>query len=167
MADEIITNEAIEEGVDVQKYLDTINELKSNSVSRDDYLKLKNENKTLLNSIMTGSAAASTEAVVKPTAQELRNKLYGPDCEKLSDIEYVEAVCDLRDILLEEEGIDYMVPTGTQYSADNNDFAAANKVYNGFRHCLEVADGDNRRFHQELENITNETGLINKLRKRR
>lgn len=164
MSDEI--KEVTEETVDVQKYLDTINELKNNTVSKEDYYKLKDENKTLLNSIMDGTATASTETV-KPTAQELRNKIFGPDCDKLSDIEYVEGLCDLRDILLDEEGIDYMAPTGTQYTADYNDIQTANRVYNGFRHCLEVADGDNAIFVQEVSRITNDTGTINRLRNRR
>lgn len=159
-----MTNEEIE--VDVQKYIDTINDLKNNTVSKEEYQKLKDENKTLFDSIMNGNANSSTEET-KPTAQELRNKLYGPDCEKLTDVEYVEAVCDLRDILLEEEGIDYMAPTGTQYSADYNDKAAANKVYEGFRHCLEVSDGNNEVFHQELSRITNDVGVIKNLRNKR
>lgn len=164
MSDEI--KEVTEETVDVQKYLDTINELKNNTVSKEDYYKLKDENKTLLNSIMDGTATASTEAV-KPTAQELRNKIFGPDCDKLSDIEFMEGLCDLRDILLEEEGIDYMAPTGTQYTADYNDIQTANRTYNGFRHCLEVADGNNAIFVQEVSRITNDTGTINRLRNRR
>lgn len=164
MAEGTMTNEEIE--VDVQKYIDTINDLKNNTVSKEEYQKLKDENKTLFDSIMNGNASSSPEKP-KPTAQELRNKLYGQDCEKLSDVEYVEAVCDLRDILLEEEGIDYMAPTGSQYSADYNDKAAANKVYEGFRHCLEVADGNNEVFHQELSRITNDVGVIKNLRNKR
>lgn len=160
--------EELEEGVDVQKYLNTIEELKKNTVSKNEYKKLQDENKALLESIMSGNTGGSAELPNKPTAQDLRNKLYGADCEKISDVEYVQAVCDLRDILLEEEGIDYFTPTGRQYSADHNDHAAAQKVYEGFRHCLEVADGDDKRFHQELDNITNDTGaLMQRLRKRR
>lgn len=164
MADEI--KEFTEESVDVQKYLDTINELKNNTVSKEDYYKLKDENKTLLNSIMDGTATASAEAA-SPTAQELRNKLFGKDHEKLSDIEYIESLCDLRDILLKETGTDFMAPTGTQYAADYNDLQTSNKVYNGFRHCLQVADGNEEIFSQEISRITNDTGLPNRFKNRR
>jgi len=156
-----------EETVDVQKYLDTINDLRSTTVSKNEFQKLKDENSMLLKSIMTGNTSTAT-AVEKPSAQELRNKLYGPDCEKLSDLEYVTLTCDLRDILLEEEGIDYLAPTGTQYTADANDFATANKLYNGFRYCIERADGDDRRFINELDMIMKESavGVMNKLRRK-
>lgn len=159
MSEELINNEPIEEGVDVQKYLDTINDLKKNTVSKDDYRKLKEENATLLSSIMEGRTMSAAEEVKKPTAQELRNKLYGKGCEDLTDLEYMTLTCDLRDVLLEEQGIDYMAPTGSQYQADVNDIAAANKSYNGFRHCIEVADGDNDIFLQELSRITGESAL--------
>ena len=159
MSEEITNNETVEESVDVQKYLDTINDLKKNTVSKDDYRKLKEENATLLSSIMEGKTMSATEKVKKPTAQELRNKLYGKGCEDLTDLEYTTLTCDLRDVLLEEEGIDYMAPTGTQYQADVNDFAAANKTYNCFRHCIEVANGNNDIFLQELSRITNESAF--------
>ena len=165
MAEEIL--EQTEDGVDVQKYIDKINEIKNNTVSKAEYEKLKAENNTLFEAAMKGPALGTSTEVPKPTAQELINKLYGTDCSKLSDLEYVEGVCDLRDVLLETHGIDYMVPTGTQYQADYNDKASANKVYEGFRHCIEIADGDNAIFLQELGRITNDTAIINKLRNRR
>lgn len=163
MAEEMI-NETNENDVnDTQKYLDTINELKKNSVSREEYEKLRNENKTLLDNIVNGrtlDAAAEEEA--KPTAQELRDKLFGKDCDQLSDLEYIEGLCDLRDILLEEEGVDYFAPTGSKYSADFNDKQTAQKVYDGYRHCIEVADGDNHIFVQEMSRITNDVGVLRK-----
>lgn len=168
MSDEI-KNENDQEnvGVDVQKYIDTINDLKSNTVSKDEYDKLKNENNTLLKSIMDGTAGASPEESSKPTAQELRNKLWGEDHEQLTDCEFLTAICDLRDVLLEEEGIDYMAPTGTQYQADYADKASAEKVYKAYRHCLEIADGDSEILHQELARITNDTVNIKNIRNRR
>jgi hypothetical protein len=154
---------------ETQKYIDTINDLKRNSVSRSEYDKIRNENKTLLESIVNGKTfdTSSAEEEVKPSIDDLRQKAYGPGCEKLTDLEYVTAVCDLRDALLEETGIDYMAPTGSQYNADFNDKATANKLYEGFRHCIDIADGDNLIFVQEMNRITNDAGIINKVRNRR
>jgi hypothetical protein len=160
MADETLTNENTEEN-DIQKYLDTINELKQNTISREEYDKIRNENKTLLEAIVNGKTedAAASGSSPTPTTDELRNKIFGKNCEDLSDLEFVKGLCDLRDSLLEETGVDYFAPTGSQYSADFNDAQTAQKVYDGFRHCIEVADGDNEIFIQEMTRITNDIGI--------
>lgn len=160
----------IEESVDdTQKYLDTIAEMRKNSVSREEYDKVRNENKTLLENIANGrytDDAAATEEP-KPTSAELREKIFGKDSDTLTDLEFVKGLCDLRDALLEETGTDYFAPTGSQYAADYNDIQTAQKVYDGFRHCVDVADGDNQIFIQEMTRITNDIGAIRKPTKRR
>ena len=159
MAEEIMTTEV--EVDETQKYIDTINQLKANSVSRSDYDKVRDENKKLLEAIVNGKVdeSASTEAPAKPSIQELRNKAYGKDAENLSDLEYVTTVLDLRDALLEEEGVDHMIPAGKKYSPDLNDQHCAQKAYEALRHCVDVADGDNEVFIQEVTRITVDNGL--------
>lgn len=154
MADEtIITNET--ETDDIQKYIDTINEMKKNSVPRSELDKYKDENKKLLESLVNGTAAIEQERVeAKPTIAELRNKLYGKGCENLTDIEYVSNLVQLREALLEETGTDYAAPTGSHISADYADLQSAEKVHQGLKHCLEVAQGNQEVFFQELTRIT-------------
>lgn len=160
MADETLNTENTEEN-DIQKYLDTINEMKKNTISREEYDKIRNENKTLLEAIVNGKTedAAASGSSPTPTTDELRNKIFGKNCEDLSDLEFITGLCDLRDSLLAETGVDYFAPTGSQYSADFNDAQTAQKVYDGFRHCIEVADGDNEIFIQEMTRITNDIGI--------
>lgn len=167
MNEEIMTDQ--NEINETQKYIDTINELKRTTVSKEQYEKVRDENKALLESIVNGQAIgkSSAEPEKKPTIEELRERAYGKDSHKLTDLEYVETVCDLRDALLEETGIDYMVPTGSKYTATLEDQAAANRLYDGFRHCIERAEGDNNIFIQEITRITNDTGAIKNIRKRR
>lgn len=142
-----------EETVDVQKYLDEINELKATTVSIDEFKKLKEENATLFKNAMNGQKLDSAEPQ-KPTVQELRNKLYSSNESELSQCEYLKLTCDLRDALLEETGIDFMVPTGTQYEAVSSDYEAGQKFYDAARHCLEIADGDDGILIRELDRIT-------------
>lgn len=167
MEDIIETVDNVE--VDVQKYIDTINDLKKTTVSREEYAKLKKENATLLESMLEGTAPSQAAPdVKKPSIMELRNELFGrewSDRQVLSDVEYVTKLCDLRDQLLEETGVDYMAPTGTQYAADYNDQTSAQKVYDALRHCLDIADGDNAVFHRELERITKDVGGFNAKRR--
>ena len=170
MTEEIMTNQ-IEEIDDTQKYIDTINQLKANSVPRSEADKLRDENRKLLEAMVSGQTYgnASTEAPSKPTIQELRNKAYGKGAENLTDLEYVETVLDLRDALLEEEGVDHFIPAGKKYSPDLNDVHCAQKSYEALRHCVDVADGDNEVFIQEITRITVDNGLpiknINKNRR--
>lgn len=141
-----------EETVDVQKYLDRINELEATRVPVEEFNKLKEENATLFKNAMNGQKLDSPESK-KPTVQELRNKLYSAAESELSQCEYIKLTCDLRDALLEETGIDYMVPTGTQYEAVSSDYEAGQKAYDALRHCLEIADGDDGILTRELDRI--------------
>ena len=145
---------------ETQKYIDTINQMKANSVSRSDYDKVRDENKKLLEAMVNGKyeESSSTEDTAKPSIQDLRNKAYGKGSENLSDLEYVTTVLDLRDALLEEEGIDHMIPSGKKYSPDLNDQHCAQKAYEALRHCVDVADGDNEVFIQEITRITVDNG---------
>lgn len=162
MAEELLTQEEVVD--DTQKYIDTINQLKANSVPRSEADKLREENRRLLEAMVNGQSAgiSSTEEPSKPTIQELRNKAYGKDAENLSDLEYVETVLDLRDALLEEEGVDHFIPSGKKYSPDLNDQHCAQKAYEALRHCVDVADGDNEVFIQEITRITVDNGLPKK-----
>lgn len=163
-------NPQTEEVVDeTQKYIDTINNLKATTVSRSEYDKVRDENKKLLEAMVNGRTdeSASTEATSKPTIQELRNKAYGKYADKLTDLEYVTTVLDLRDALLEKEGIDHMIPSGKKYSPDINDQHCAQKAYEGLRHCVDIANGDNDVFIREVTRITNDSGLPRFKNKRR
>ena len=166
MTDEIKQETQVEqeEQNDIQKYLDTIASLKANSVSREEYDKVRNENTTLLQAVVNGKTIenSSTEDTSKPSIQELRNKAYGKDVDKLTDLEYVETVLDLRDAIKDETGLDPFIPVGKHYSPDVNDIQAAERTYEGLRHCVDVADGDNEVFIREITRITQDLGLPKK-----
>lgn len=161
MADETTIVEEVNE---TQKYLDTIADLRKNSVSREEYDKIRNENKTLLEAIVNGrtETAAAESDTPTITTQDLRTKLFGKEPENLSDIDFIGGLVELRNRLLKEEGIDYGAPTGSQLSADYNDTHSSQKVADGLAHCLEVADGDNDIFIQEMTRIMSDVGVMNK-----
>lgn len=160
--------EKVEETVDVQKYLDEIQKLKENSVPRTDLDKLKDENKALLEALLNGKEPAKEEEKTEgPTIQELRNKLYGKGAEDLTDLEYIEETLLLRQKLIDEEGIDPFVPMGRKYSPDANDIYCAQKLAEGFQHCVDVAQGDNTVFLNEITRITKDTAMPVKIKQRR
>ena len=134
-----------------KKYLDQIQEMKRTHVSREQYDKIRDENKMLLDTIVQGRSLenSSTEEPAKRSIEEIANHIYGPGHEKLKDNELISDLFELRNRIKEEHGIDIAIPNGQKYQFDVNDLAAADRVEEGFKHCLEVSEGDNKIFMRE------------------
>lgn len=148
MAEEI-TQETTEE-VD---YVQAIQELKANSVPKEQYAKLKAENSKLLNSIINGESIEASELSEKTDIGELRKELFNGDAQ-FTNLEYVSKVLDLRDAIIQQGGTDPFLPHGTKVVIDDNDIACANKVASVLKECVEYADGDSGVFTAELQRRT-------------
>lgn len=134
-----------------QHYIDAINNLKSNSVSKDAYNKLVEENKNLLQSLVNGSQVSADEAPVEEKdLMQLRRELFKPEKE-LSDIEYVEKALELRARVLEETGEDCFVAKAHGYTPGYDAFQSAEKTAAVFQECLDEANGSNERFISALQ----------------
>lgn len=151
MADDILTPSV--EGME-NDYLETIKQLKESTVPKDDYNKLKEENKKLLGTILEGGSIEIPEAESKLSAEELRTKLFSEEADNFSNIKFIQTALDLREAVMEEGGIDPFVPQGERIVATDEDFEKAQKVADAFQHCLDIADGDNSVFLRELDRIT-------------
>lgn len=80
MNEEILTNTQTIEETNInenQQYIDAIRDLKANTVSKDRYNKLMEENKNLLNSLVNGEsvAAAAPSQPELPPIQDLVNEM--------------------------------------------------------------------------------------------
>lgn len=147
----------VEEGSN-QNYIDVINNLKANSVSKDSYNKLLKENKDLLDSLVNGNGEVSTEpapAEEKPTLSQLREELFTPKKE-LTDLEYVTKALELRERVLEETGEDCFVGASHSYTPEADDYAKAEKCAKVFKECVDIANGSNAAFIAALQDRTNE-----------
>lgn len=134
-------------------YIEAINKLRQNSVSKDSYDKLLEENKNLLDSIVNGTAQASAEAEnaeKKPTIEELRKALYYPE-KSLNDLEYVTRSVALRDALLEETGEDCYVATSHLRTPTDEEYVRAQKCADVYKECIEEANGNNSKFIAALQ----------------
>lgn len=157
--DEILNNEQIDVQENTnQMYIDAINDLKTNSVSRERYDKIVEENRNLLNSLVNGSPMTTVEAPVeKKPLDQLRKELFRPEKE-LNNLEYVTKALELRDRVLEETGEDCFVGKSHIVTPTAESYATAEKVANVYRECIEYANGDSSLFTQELMRRTRETG---------
>lgn len=150
MTDETLQNDSSQTTEnDNNQYIEALNEIKRNSVSKADYDALKAENKKLLDSIVNGTEAAQTVVQEKPDVQELRNKLKNYDANT-PNLEFVKTAVELRDLLLEQGEDDPFVARGELYNPTQADYETAARVAAVYKECIELADGDNDTFVKEL-----------------
>lgn len=163
--EERLNNEAKEQKEDTpaneyQEYIDTINELKKNSVSKEKYDQLKAEKQGLIEALKTGGQVKIEEEKEKVDIDQLRKDLYGNPNKQMSDIEYIDKTLQLRDALIEKGERDPFLPNGADYNYSKEDQEKADYIASVYRECLEYANGDNQAFINELARRTKDDSPI-------
>jgi hypothetical protein len=138
-----------------QDYIDTIKNLKENSVDRSKYEALRADNKRLLDSIVNGQSVESQAPVNKPSIDELRKQVFKED---QSNLDYVTHALELRDALIANGEPDPFLPYGKKIVPTDEDVAAAERVATVLRECVDYAEGDSQIFTNELQRRTVDTG---------
>ena len=134
-------------------YIDQIKRLKESSVSKDDYNKLKADNKKLIDALANGTpidgkVEPKIDAVEK--INELRKKLFGKG-NNLNNLEYCKTAVELRDALIENGNRDPFLPFGHNVVTTESDNESAERVASVLKECIEYADGDSDIFTNELQ----------------
>lgn len=151
------TNETTTGAVD---YINFMKNVHSNYVSKEDYEKIVKDNRMLAEALSNGdfntAAPAETEQQ-KPSIDDLREQIKHFD--NLNDVQIIETALELRNALIEEEGrdADPFLPKNRSRSLTEGDYAIAQKVADGFEHCVEFAQGNNEVFINELQRIMNDS----------
>ena len=139
-----------------QDYLATIAELKRNSVSREEYNKLRAENKNLLQTLVEGGQIQNVESKPEVDVDALRKELFDVNCD-LNNLQFVEKTLQLREALMEKGEPDPFLPVSSRHSPSMEEISKANKVAEAFQSCVDYADGNSEIFTQELMRITNDS----------
>ena len=136
-------------------YIAQIKNLKENSVSKDDYNKLKADNKKLIDALANGTQMDVVESKTSTADKinELRTKLFGKG-DNLNNLEYCDTAVKLRDALIEKGERDPFLPFGHNVIATESDIESANRVATVMKECIEYADGDSDIFTNELQRRT-------------
>ena len=146
---------------DATNYIEAIKEMKKNSVSKEAYDKLMGDNKALLDAIINGGEIPSPSEPKQPAdIAALRKELFSSESGDLSNIDYIKKALELRDALIEQQGVDPFLPMGKNISPTAEDMESSNKLADAFRSCIEYADGDSQLFTQELQRITKNDTFI-------
>ena len=159
MADEPIKVEDTNTEPSTNDYLDAINKIKANSVSKSDYDKLKADNKQLLDAIVNGARIEAPEATAAPTKsiEELRKNVFKEDS---TNLEYWTNVMELRNALLTKGERDPFLPYGNKIVPTNEDYESAQRVADVVQQCIDYAQGDSAVFTNELQRRTVDTSPV-------
>lgn len=132
--------------------IQAINELKQNTVSKEEYNKVKAEKDKYLKALIEGSQVAD-EKKEPVDVDALRKSLFTEDLDNLT---FAKKALELRNELIDKEGVDIFVGRGNKYAPTQADYEAAQRVADAFQSCVDVADGDSEIFTRELMRITND-----------
>ena len=150
MDENLINDTQNEDGNGNQVYIDTINEIKANSVSKEKYDQLVKERDGLVEALKSGEQVNLVNPEKEVDIDELRNDLYGDPDKAIPWVEYFEKSLKLRDALIERGEQDPMIPRGSDYEFKQSDEDQINADWEQIREILEYAQGDNQAFINEL-----------------
>ena len=146
MEEEILKENAPVEDMTAD-YLEVINDLKKNSVSRDDYERLKAENKKLLNNVVNGQVVDAQAGPEYRDVDVIRDELFN---NEHNNLEYIKLALELRNTLIAKGETDPFLPVGKQISPSREDVEKAEMVAQVYQECVDYAEGDSALFTQEL-----------------
>lgn len=137
-------------------YIQAIKDLKENTVSKDAYYKLKQENKRLISNLVEGNieTAPKKEEV---DVGALRKALFDRETRR-TGLEHVTKSLQLRQANL-DAGLPDDYAGG---STDRLDLEKAQQVADGLQYCVDMANGDPDVFHNELLRVLNDTPIQNR-----
>ena len=144
--DETLNNE--EEEFDA---IEEIKKLKENSVSKDEYDKLKKENSKLMKTLIEGGQIQNNNTTTK-SIPELRKELL---CnENLNNLQYCQKALELRDAIIADGGTDPFLPYGMKITPTREDIEAAERLADVLKNTIDYAQGDSQLFTAELQRVT-------------
>ena len=159
---QILNNESSDQmSNDSVDYIHALNELKQNSVSREQYEKLKNENKELLNTLINGGQVEMIDPSSKPSIEDLRKELFSNEAadKGMTNLEFVSKSLELRNAIIDEGGTDPFLPVGRGIELTREDYEAAEFTAQQFQECIDIAKGNSEVFTAELMRRTVDNSL--------
>lgn len=137
--------------MNAKEYINQINDLKEKTVSREEYERIKNDNKELAKALINGTGAiipGITKPEEKPDLDDLRKKLFTKKSK--NDLEYFTNLLALRDGVMADGQPDPFLPINREFRATAQDEADAERIATQIKEAIEYADGDPAVFSNDL-----------------
>lgn len=138
-------------GMTANEYINQINNLRENTVSREEYERIKNDNRELAKALINGTGAnipGITKPEDKPDLDDLRKKLFTKKSK--NDLEYFTNLLALRDGVMADGQPDPFLPINREFRATAQDEADAERIATQIKEAIEYADGDPAVFSNDL-----------------
>lgn len=146
-----------------QDYIQAMKDLKESSVPKEDYSKLQEENRKLIQALKEGSQVSLGDPTEKKDLAELRRDLFSNLEGGVPNLEMAKKLVALRDAILEDEKAwDPALPNGKGYKYNPQDEEEAEQVFQLMKHCIEYSEGDNDLFTQEFQRHIRDDGSMRK-----
>lgn len=137
--------QAVDESNADNDLVEALKQVKANSVSKDDYNKLRADNKKLIDALVSGEQLSQPQMPAQRSVEELQKAIYehkGTDLEMASDIlELYDRQKEMGNNLF-ISSTNNMSPSEVQDAEYN-----AETVANYLRDVIEKCEGDSNKFH--------------------
>lgn len=154
MIDEQTTQPVTETETTQTNYIEAMAEMRKNMVSKEEYNKIVEENKQLVQAMVNGETIQVANPEPEVDVNALRKDILTKD---MTNLEYATKVLDLRNELLKRGENDPFLPYGHNYTLEDNDVISAEKAASALQHCVDVAQGNPDIFQNELQRIMVDT----------
>lgn len=139
-------------------YIEALSSMKQNTVSKEDYNKLKTENKKLLDALIEGKQIEAPASQVD--IDGIRQELYGDRDASIDPLDYVTKTLKLRNAIIDNGGDDPALPSGHMYTPNSLDKETSQKVADVLQECVNIADGNTAVFMSELQRVLKDTPAL-------
>ena len=141
-----------------QNFVEAIQNLKKNTVSKEAYDDVVAQNKQLLEALVNGSGNSTEEPPKEAVdVKALRNEIFSN--KDMTNLEFVEQSLKLRKAIIEQGGDDPFVGRGTKLSPTREDYEAADHVATVLQEMVDNAQGDNDAFLIEYNRRVNDINI--------
>ena len=151
------------EQADGAAYIEAIKEMRRTTVPREQFDKLREENRALLQSLVNGESIDLAPAEAPADIPTLRRELFEGEH---SNLEYAKKSLALRKAVMEAGYPDPFLPSGHNVQITPQDVECAEQTAAAFAHCVEYADGDSAVFTNELMRLTRDNFRPNTTKRR-
>ena len=157
MTDEQVKEETQEQNMD--DIIQQINDLKQNSVPKEKYDKLLEDNKKLTKALIENKQLEDPAAKREEISQkDLLARVFRADGR--SNLEHWKDALEYRKREIESGNQDpFVAVANSKYSPDESSYAAAEKLANGIQDIIDQSDGDPKVFDTYFESCLKEPPL--------
>lgn len=156
-------------GVD---YIEALKKMKENSVSKEQYAKLQEENKKLLQSLINGEEIEAPRQEGYEVSDEEFKKLVSEVAPRdslvdLSNLAVAEKTLKIRKAILERGGNDIFTPKTRDGKVSDDAIDSAESVAAALQSAIEYAEGDSELFTNELQRMMTDAGPLQRSKGRK